>query len=205
MKIVGLCGGSGTGKSIACQVFTEYGVDCISADDIYHDMISHKSPCLDEIVANFGEDILDGEALNRRKLHDIVFNSPEKLALLNKITHPHILARIREIIKEYKAKGADGLVIDAPALFESGLNEECSCTVCVYSDIEKRIERIMKRDGISRESATARIYAQVASDYLRRACDFTIENNSGIREMRISTLAVKKRIFDLNCGDIKEL
>ncbi len=196
MKVVGLCGGSGSGKSITCKVFKEYGIDYVSADDIYHEMISGKSECLDDIVRHFGEDVLSDGKLDRKKMRGIVFNSDEKRALLNSITHPHVLKRIREIIEEYRQSGAKGILIDMPLLFESGFYEECDITICIYADIDKRIDRIMARDGITKAEAEARIYSQVAAEYLASTCDYVIENNSNVFEMRINSLAVKKRIFD---------
>ncbi len=195
-KVVGLCGGSGSGKSMVCEIFKEFGIDNINTDKIYHELTSQKSDCLDDLVNHFGTDILTDGILDRAKLREIVFSSDEKLKELNKITHPHILKKVREKIEEHKRNGSKGVIVDAPALIESGFDKECDFRLCVYADIETRIQRIIKRDGITREQAEKRIYSQIATDYLLEICDYSIENNGSVAEVRINTLAAKKYLFD---------
>ena len=196
MKVIGLCGGSGSGKGLVCRLFIEFGIDSIDTDKIYHELTSKKSECLDELVTEFGERILSDGVLNRPALRDIV-HAEKKFMVLNEITHKHILNRVRELIDEYEKNGSRGVIVDAPALFESGFDRECDYIICVYSKIETRIQRIMERDKISRDIAEKRVYAQVSSDWLRDNCDYVIENDSTYQELRISVLAAKMKFFDI--------
>lgn len=196
MKVIGLCGGSGSGKGVVCKLFNEFGIDTIDTDKIYHELTSRKSECLDELVTEFGKEILSDGILNRSALRDIVY-AEKKFLVLNDITHKHILGRVRELINEYERQGSKGVIVDAPALFESGFDQECDYVICVYAKIETRINRIMERDGLSREIAEKRVYAQISSDWLRDNCDYVIENDSTYQELRISVLAAKMKFFDL--------
>ena len=127
--------------------------------------------CLKEVIEAFSDEYLndDGE-LDRKKLGSLVFNSPEKLELLNSITHKHI-------IKEIKSQIEEKTVIDAIGLFDTELYKLCDSTIFVLCPEESRIERIMAREGISREYATSRIKAQKSDKYFKEKADFVIIND----------------------------
>ena len=183
MKILGLCGGSGSGKGEVSEAFLTFSVPSIDTDKVYHDMTSADSPCLRELAAEFGNEIISPcGALDREALRNIVFFDREKLALLNEITHKHILAKTRLILSEYEASGEKLAVVDAPLLFESGFDAECDVTACVIADREVRISRIMQRDSIKRADAVRRIDSQRKDSELIALCDFCIENN-GSKDM----------------------
>ena len=118
-------------------------------------------------------------SLNRRALADIVFadGGKEKRELLNRITHAHILVQTKRIADQYAAEGAPAVLIDAPLLFESGFDAECSCTVCVIASEEASVTRILKRDGITEAEARRRLGAQISAEELVRRCDYVIEND----------------------------
>ena len=182
MKVIGLCGGSGAGKGTVCSIFAELGIPSIDTDKLYHSLISTDSECTRELVSAFGSDVYANPGVDRKALRNIVFSSPENLAILNKITHKHILASVRSLIKN--TGEARAIIIDAPLLFESGFDKECDVKICVIADEDVRIERITKRDGISPEIAKARIASQIPNDELKEICDYTIENNVGTDELR---------------------
>ena len=96
MKVIGLCGGSGSGKGTVANIFSSYGIPNIDTDAVYHDLVSNKTPCLDAIVSEFGTVVLNSEGfLNRKKLAEIVFSNTEddsKIQVLNRISHKFVLS-----------------------------------------------------------------------------------------------------------------
>ncbi len=197
MKVIGLCGGSGAGKGLVCSFFNDLGIKSIDTDKVYHDLISTDSECTRELVLRFGKQISNDAGINRLKLRDVVFASKENLAILNKITHRHILAKVRDLLNEIKASGAArGVIIDAPLLFESGFDKECDLTICVIADKYARIERIVRRDGISAEAAFARIDTQISDDELIKKCTYVIYNDSTEDHLREKVRELNKIIFD---------
>ena len=164
MKIIGLCGGSGSGKGAVARIFSSFGILHIDTDRVYHEITSHPSECLDALVAEFGIEIAPDGALDRARLREIVFSEPssnEKLRRLNRISHKFVIAEIELLIENYKANGAKGVLIDAPLLFESGLDGRCEKVIAVTASKEVRIARIMLRDGITLDAARKRISAQL--------------------------------------------
>lgn len=178
--VIGLCGRSGSGKGYVSSLFTSFGGCHIDTDEVYHDLLLPKdgkmSECTKELSAAFGGGITDGAALNRRALGNIVFSDPEKLKLLNIITHKYIKAETLAAVEKCSNSFA---VIDAPLLFESGFDALCDFTVCVTANEETLIKRICKRDGISEDEAKIRLRTQIGSDELASRCDFVIDNSYG--------------------------
>ena len=179
MKIIGITGASGAGKSEARKVFELYGIKSIDTDKISREVTAKNSECLKELAEYFSSDILtDNGELDRKKLAGIAFSSAENLKMLNKITHKHIINKCNEIITEMKNAGEKAVIIDAPLLFESGFNTRCDVIISVVSDLDKKIERIIKRDNITEEQAKIRIQNQKSDEFLRENSDFVIYNNS---------------------------
>ena len=179
-KIIGITGRSGAGKGAACEIFREFGIPAIDTDAVYHELLSTKGDCTDELSAAFGSEILDQNGLvERKKLAARVFgqeNTPALLHSLNSITHKYIMAKTRDIVQVHRQKGVRAVLIDAPQLFEAGVEKECDLTLGVIATDALCIERIMARDGISRENAEARLAAQHDNGYFQRHCTAVIEN-----------------------------
>lgn len=184
--IIGLCGGSGSGKSTVGELFSARGYLNVNTDNIYHGLINAKSDCRDALVNEFGADILVGEAIDRKKLSSIVFSdeSKEKLKILNEISHKFVLLEVRRIISGLDKKIYHGAIVDAPLLFESGFNKECDFIVSVIADKSVRVSRIISRDGISPEKALERISKQLSDEFLIEKSDFVIKNNGALRELK---------------------
>ena len=179
--IIGLTGGSGTGKSTASRFFGERNFLIIDCDRLAREVCSPGEECLEEIKQTFGNGVIDTDGtLKRRVLAEIVFSDKDKLSLLNSITHKHIVFRIHNILEETRCKNA---VIDAPLLFEAGLDSICDITLAVLSLPENRIERICKRDGISEKEANARISSQQDDSYYRERCTYIMENNGDVESL----------------------
>lgn len=182
MKVIGLCGGSGSGKSTISACLAELGAEIIDADRIARSLTESGSPVLETIRNTFGEGVFteDG-ALNRGALASIVFSDSEELKKLNAITHPEITRQIKKRL-ECCDKTA---IIDAAVLHQAGLHQLCDKTVWITAPKELRLERIMKRDGLSYEAAVKRIEAQPSDQEYESLTDVTIVNDGtkSIREI----------------------
>lgn len=181
MKIIGLTGGTGSGKGFVSERLKHRGAYIIDADILAHEIIEKGKPAYYEIAEYFGNDILDenGE-IERRKLGEIVFSDREKLAFLNSCTHKYINSEIFRIIDEVKARSDRyGLiVIDAPLLAEAGLLDICDDIWVVYADASVREKRIMERDGINIQQARHRIESQKTWEEYKKLGAVIIDNSS---------------------------
>lgn len=183
MIIIGLSGQSGAGKTTALEIFEEKGFEVLDCDKVSRHVMKKDTPCTKELIFVFGEEILfeDGE-INRKKLGEIVFFDKEKLAILTEITHRYIKEEIYKEIEKAKRENKKVFVLDAPLLFESGLDKICDITLGIVASKEKRIDRIVERDGITREIAKKRIESQLDEEELKKLTHVTIENNLSIEE-----------------------
>lgn len=183
MRIIGLCGRSGSGKGYVCERFWRLGIPCIDTDAVYRELTApgaEMSELTRELAGTFGSAVVRPDnSLDRSVLADIVFGGADKSALesLNAISHKHILARTDELLAQYERQGMSLAVVDAPVLFESGYDAKCDITVCVTAPEEKRIRRIMRRDGIDEDSARRRLAAQKDDSELAVLCDEIIVND----------------------------
>jgi len=173
--VIGITGGTGCGKTTALKTIQNNMngliMDC---DRIYYELLMQDKSLLEAIENRFPGCVED-EKLNRKKLAGIVFSDPEALADLNGITHGAVR---KEVLRRLEnAPGGVPLAIDAIELFDGGLAELCDVTVAITAPEEDRIARLMTRDGITREQATARIRAQKPESYFREKCDYVLENN----------------------------
>lgn len=184
MKIIGITGPTGAGKSVLHNYFENKGIPCIDADSVYHQMLIPPSDCLDAIRYEFGDRVFapDG-SLDRAHLGAIVFASPEKLEILNRTVLGKVLCKIRSLISDYGQNGFNSVVVDAPTLIESGFNKECSAVISILAPAEMRIQRIMQRDSLTREKAELRIKAQKSDDFYRAHSDIVILNDEGQEQL----------------------
>lgn len=181
MKIIGITGGTGCGKTTALHELERRGALLIDCDAVYHRMLETDRPMLDEIEKYFPGAVVDGK-LDRKALGAVVFTDEEALRDLNIITHRHINLEIRRILREHAMNGGTLAAIDAIELFSSGLAKRCTATVGVIAGRDVRISRIMRRDGISREYAMMRVNAQRPNEYFIQNCSRVLENNGSQEE-----------------------
>ncbi len=193
--VVGLTGPTGAGKSTVAAAFAEYGIKSIDADKVAREITQPGSPALSELTSAFGEDILNSDGtLNRMELAARAFKNERTTKLLNDITHPLIIMKIRRMIKELGESGEKIVIIDAPLLFESGIDSMCDKTVAVVADIDTRYERILARDHLSNKEARQRMSAQNEAYYYISKADFVIENNAGKQELREAVAKAEQKI-----------
>ena len=181
MKIIGLCGRSGSGKGYVCEMLAGRGIPSIDTDAVYRELTCPGERPTDLTLAlaeEFGESVVAADnSLDRRALAAIVFSDPAKLASLNALTHKHILDETRRRLAVLADRGCRAAIVDAPVLFESGFDSECDLTVCVTASEKKRVARIMRRDNIPEEAAEKRLASQKSDGDLIRRCSFVITND----------------------------
>ena len=199
MIIIGLCGGSGSGKGSVCKIFSEFGIPCIDTDAVYREITSAPGECLTALQNEFGIEIItESGTLNRKKLASIVFSGEDsklRLERLNEITHKYILDETKRSLDNYRTMGAAAAIVDAPVLFESGFDRECDVIVLVVAERELRITRIMSRDGITRKEAEQRINSQISDDELMLRCDYMIRNDYDLSYLKQEVKTVLKKIL----------
>ncbi len=179
MITIGITGGSGSGKSYVSEKIAAFGGKWIDADKLYHQLLDKNIAMRNEILERFPE-ARDGEHINRGKLASMVFTNDKDLMTLNSITHPFVIEAIENEIAECYCVNDEFVIIDAIALFESGISKMCDVTIAVLADEDKRISRIMERDDLNIARARARIRAQQKEDFYRKKCDYIIENNENL-------------------------
>ncbi len=185
MKVIGLTGGIGSGKSTVSQFLRELGAVLIDADKAGHEAYQPNTETWREVVAAFGEQILtpDGE-IDRKKLGGIVFSSPESLARLNWIMHPRMYEMMKAQIEEYRQQGVDVVVLEAAILLEAGwtpLVDEVWVTVAPESTV---VERTRERTGLPEEQILARIRSQMSSEERVKHADVVINNDGTQDELK---------------------
>ena len=177
MVVIGLTGASGSGKSFIAKRFQAYEIPIINADCIVHSIYRTENECTILLKHHFGDRIIRPDhSVNRQELGKIVFNDKEKLKLLNDIVHPFVIREIRINIEEHR-KHAKAVLIDAPQLFEAGLEKDCDYVIAVIADDATRIQRIAIRDHISEDVARQRLLNQFSDEYFKERSDFYICNS----------------------------
>lgn len=179
MQIVGITGGTGCGKTTALNVLRDMGALVIDCDAVYHGLLATSKALLAEIDARFPGTVEDG-ALQRKKLGSVVFADAQALRDLNAITHRYVSAETDRLLREWARAGGTLAAIDAIALIESGISERCDLVMGVTAPRQQRIERLMTREGISREYAEARIDAQKPNEWFEEHCDRVLENSGSL-------------------------
>lgn len=187
---VGLTGPTGAGKSAASAAALKMGVKVIDCDLIARDAVKKGSKGLCALISVFGDDILlsDGQ-LNRARLAEKAFSSDENTALLNKTILPFISELVRQQMY------CDKILLDAPTLFESGLDSVCDCTIAVLADEKVRLKRIIARDNLTLNEAKRRISAGKSDNFFIKNADYVIYNNADGKEFINEAEALFKKIF----------
>ena len=188
-KRIGLTGQTGAGKTVVSDMLRERGFAVIDCDRVSRDVVSAGTDCLMELVTEFGVEILQADGtMNRHRLGNIVFNDKKKRIRLNEIIFPHIQAAIDMRIASLEKTGCQTVIMDAPTLFESGIDAQCDKVVSVIAPQWTRKRRILARDNITEEQAESRILAQHPDSFYTSRSDFVIENEGGIGELLVTVL-----------------
>lgn len=176
MEIIGLTGGTGSGKTTVLSYLTGQGALGLDCDTIYHELLKGCVPMLSEMEERFPQ-VFTSHGLDRKRLGTLVFADSDALRDLNAITHRHVKEEVARRLRDFARNGGRMAVIDAIGLFESGLADLCTRTVCVTAETDVRMRRIMVREGIGAEYARARIAAQKPDDWFAARCSHILYNN----------------------------
>jgi dephospho-CoA kinase len=185
MRVVGLTGGIGSGKSEVARVLGTHGIPVLDADHIARVQMSPGSPVQDAVLAEFGKALLrpDG-TIDRSSLALMVFQDPERRRRLEALTHAAVLADVERRLAALAQAGCPVVVIEAALLLETGLDAALDGIVAVIAPEEVRILRVVSRDNTSEDSVRARMAAQVGDDVRKARCQRMIRNDGDIESLR---------------------
>lgn len=199
MKVIGLTGPTGAGKSTVLDALSALDCAVIDCDALYHRLLETSPALLEELTECFGKSILDHQGkLDRKALGQVVFDDPHALSRLNAIAHRHVLAACRPLLDQARAQGRRGVVIEAIALLESGLGDLCDVTVAVTAPREVRLKRIISRDSLLEDYARKRVEAQKPNEYYVNHCDLTIQND-GSKSIDELTREIQTHFSNILC------
>jgi len=184
MKVIGLTGGIGSGKSTVSQFLSELGVVILDTDKVGHDALK-DTEIRQEIVSAFGKQVLTPDRnIDRKKLSEIVFGNPEYLVKLNQIMHPRMYETVKAQLKEYRQQGVDVVVLEAPLLIEArwtSLVDEVWVTVASENTVLKRLQ---ERAGLSEAESLARIRSQMSDKERVKLADAVINTDCSLDELK---------------------
>lgn len=185
MYTIGLTGGIGTGKSTVSNYLREKGCLIIDADALSRKMTEKGQPALEEIAKVFGAHLIDGDGnLDRQALGNIVFNDKEKLDILQSIITDKVVEYINHTLLKFKENDFRGIVvIDAPLLFECGMEDIADENWLVSASLDVRMKRIAKRDGLSEEQILSRINNQMSQEDKEKLSDVILDNSNTLEEL----------------------
>ncbi|MCL6580370.1 MAG: dephospho-CoA kinase [Firmicutes bacterium] len=199
MRVIGLTGGIASGKSTVSRALRELGAPVIDADLVAKEIVRPGTPAWRELVATFGEDILlpDG-SIDRRRLGDRVFGDPAAVRRLNEITHPRIVAAIKDRLRALAAgeqgEPPPGVVIDAPLLIEAGMVDMVDEVWVVVVDAETQMRRLIARDHFDEKQARHRIEAQMPLEQKLAYADEVIDNRGPVGETKAQVRRLWERV-----------
>ncbi len=187
--VIGITGNSGTGKSEIAKLLAEkINAEIINADLVAKKLSEPGNIYNKKIIELFGKEIIENEKINRKKLADIVYNNSQKRELLNNLTYVYVGNEIKQMVELIKNQN---VIIDAPLLFECGLDKICDFTIAVFADKKTKIERICKRDGIDESTAKSRLAIQHGIEYYRTHADYLMGNNGNFNEIDLEEICTK--------------
>ncbi len=195
LTCIGITGGSGCGKTTALLELEQCGALILDCDAIYHELLESDGEMIAELQGRFPEAVHDGK-VNRRTLAAIVFSDTGALSELNRITHRHVSLAIRARLRDWVMQGGTLAAFDAIELIGSGLGGQCKAVIGILAREEVRAERIMARDGISRDAALMRIHAQKPDSYFVENCDYVLQNNGDLQTFTTQFHDIIKEILN---------
>lgn len=178
MKIIGLTGGIGSGKSTVARILQEHGFPIVDADLIAREIVEPGQPALAELAKEFGEDILNADgSLDRGLLASRAFTTKDTTQRLNDITHPRINQRTQELFDEAREDGAEAVIYDMPLLIDKGLHKDMDATIVVHAAEHVRLERLTTKRGLDVDDVRRRINAQIDDETRKQHADILLDNN----------------------------
>tara|TARA_B100001971_G_C18080148_1_gene477829 strand:+ start:304 stop:891 length:588 start_codon:yes stop_codon:yes gene_type:complete len=195
MKIIGLTGGIGSGKSTVAGFLAELGALIIDADKVGREVLKPGTKIWQQVVATFGGQILtpDGE-INRKKLASLVFGSLGRLELLSRLMHPEIYKRIKAQLLEYRRQQASVVILEAPLLVEAGWTELVDEVWVTTASETTVLERLKQQLGLSQKESLARIRSQLPARERAKHADVVLNTELGLDELRTKVKKLWQRL-----------
>jgi dephospho-CoA kinase len=190
MRIIGITGGIGSGKSTIAKVFISMGFPVYNSDTRAKELINSNIDVIDSIKQEFGDDIYSSEGLDRKKMASIVFSDSDKLQKLNSIVHPAVGL---DFDKWANSQNTSFVLKEAAILFETGIYKSLDKTILVTCPKEERINRVMKRDSATKEAIEARMNSQWSEEKKKELADYIIDN-SGEEMVRPQVISLINRL-----------
>lgn len=195
---LGLTGGIASGKSAVAAMFVELGARLIDTDVIAREAVAKGSPGLKSVVEAFGQEVLDSDGeLDRRRLREQIFSDQKAREKLNAIVHPAVAKQVQAEFERISQEdpGAVALV-DVPLLYETDTDKRYDAIVVVYAPPQVQMQRLMERDGVSREAAEQSLKAQMPLEEKRKKAQFVVDNSGTLQETRNQVKAVWQILCD---------
>lgn len=197
MKIIGLTGGIGSGKSAVAKRFAELGIPVIDADTVGHDVLAPGGAAEEQVIKQFGEAILTDHKIDREKLGQYVFGNEEALQKLNSIVHPSITAEIGRRCAKYACEDQMAVIIEATLIGEQGKRDAwLDALILVDAPLDVRLERLTSLRGMGKEDALKRIKAQSDPLAKRSFSTWVIDNGGSLSDMHAQVDAVYQAILE---------
>ncbi len=199
--ILGLTGFSGAGKSTVAAILKENGFYHLDCDVMVHNEVYTDPAVLEALSAVFGNGILSNGGLDRIALRHCVMGNPEAPDTLNRTVRPFILDYIN---RHLRAHAQENIILDAPLLFESGLEQQCDKVLSVVTDADIALKRIIERDALSEEEAAKRLRSQHPAAFYTERSDFVIRNDHDLNDLKQQTLSILKELTNFSKQQIHQ-
>jgi len=177
MIVIGVTGGIASGKSLVSDWFKTSHIKVLDADRIYKRLMDTNRSLYQDVIKAFSLEESPSKKMDFKALGRIVFNNKEKMKELNAITHPYVIEEMVRLIEQYRQEKLSLLVLDVPLLFEAHMETYCDAIICVYTDRETQISRLMKRGHLDRQTAIQRIDSQMSLEEKKEKSDYVIDNS----------------------------
>ena len=194
MLKIGITGGIGSGKSVVSKIFKTMGIPVFDADAVAKNIMQVDDQLKQQVIETFGKDTYKDGVLDRKHLANIVFHDPFQLEKLNAIVHP---ATIRAAGEWMKKQISDYVIKEAALLFEAGTAGDLDYIIGVYAPMHVRIQRVMQRDGVTRDEVLTRMDRQISEEIKMRLCDFVVKND-GLTMLIPQVLELHEKFIALN-------
>jgi dephospho-CoA kinase len=191
IKIIGVTGGIGSGKSTFSKEMEKLGAFYIDGDQLSREVVKPGSKTLFKIVSHFGEDILDGKSLNRKKLGKLIFENPQEKTFLEELLHP----QIKKLLESKLQEGPWPIVYEATLLFEAKHDSLVDITIAVISPKNKRVKMVMSRDNAKQNHVNIIMESQNSDKWRVDRSDIIIENNSDLSALKLKAEQLWRRLF----------